>query len=81
MYLISSITLTSSLANISKKIGADWSDIQQSLRKDKRIGKHAYLTPGLGISGGNLERDLENILELVNKNRINKIHKKFFFKF
>ena len=42
LYLISSVSLTNSLANISKKIGADWSDIQQSLRKDKRIGKHAY---------------------------------------
>ena len=81
LYLISSVSLTNSLANISKKIGADWSDIQQSLRKDKRIGKHAYLTPGLGISGGNLERDLENILELVNKNKIDKIHKKFFLNF
>ena len=81
LYLISSVSLTNSLANISKKIGADWSDIQQSLRKDKRIGKHAYLTPGIGIAGGNLERDLENILELINKNKIDRIHKKFFLNF
>ena len=51
------------------------------MRKDKRIGKHAYLTPGIGIAGGNLERDLENILELINKNKIDRIHKKFFLNF
>ena len=29
---------------------------------DKRIGQHAYLNPGLGIAGGNLERDLATVV-------------------
>ena len=33
-----------------------------ALRLDKRIGPHAYLNPGLGIAGGNLERDLATVL-------------------
>jgi UDPglucose 6-dehydrogenase len=28
------------------------------LRLDRRIGAYAYISPGMGISGGNLERDL-----------------------
>ena len=57
-------------SNICKKIGANWNDIENSLRLDKRIGKFAYLKPGLGISGGNLERDLTNIINISKKCKI-----------
>ena len=30
----------------------------------REIGKHAYLSPGLGLAGGNLERDLKTLLDL-----------------
>jgi UDPglucose 6-dehydrogenase len=33
-------------------------EIAPALKLDRRIGPYAYLTPGLGIAGGNLERDL-----------------------
>jgi UDPglucose 6-dehydrogenase len=36
------------------------------LSLDKRIGKFAYLTPGLGLSGGNIERDLKTISDTRN---------------
>ena len=58
LFLASSVTLSNHIANVSSKIGADWKFIAECLRLDKRIGKHAYLQNGLGISGGNLERDL-----------------------
>lgn len=61
MYLISSVTVTNMLAEICSKVGADWSEIAPALRLDRRIGQHAYLSPGLGLSGGNLERDLATI--------------------
>jgi UDPglucose 6-dehydrogenase len=32
---------------------------------DKRIGEYAYLSPGLGISGGNIERDLRTLDNLA----------------
>ena len=37
------------------------------LKSDKRLGEFSYVQPGLGISGGNIERDLENIKSLVTK--------------
>lgn len=70
IFLISSITTTNIISNICKKIGAKWNDIEDSLRLDKRIGEFAYLKPGLGISGGNLERDLANVINVSKKNKI-----------
>ena len=61
MYLVSSISLTNVLAELCENIGADWSEIAPALKLDRRIGTHAYLTPGLGIAGGNLERDLASV--------------------
>jgi UDPglucose 6-dehydrogenase len=64
-FLVSSVSTTNMLAEICEKIGADWREIASALRLDKRIGPHAYLNPGLGISGGNLERDLVTMQNLA----------------
>jgi len=64
-FLVSSVSTTNMLAEICERIGADWQEIASALRLDKRIGPHAYLTPGLGIAGGNLERDLVTIQNLA----------------
>jgi UDPglucose 6-dehydrogenase len=60
--LVASVSVANTLAEVSETIGADWSEIVPALRLDKRIGPHAYLNPGLGIAGGNLERDLRTVL-------------------
>ena len=64
MFLVSSVSTTNVLAEICERIGADWQEIAPALRLDKRIGQSAYLKPGLGIAGGNLERDLNTIIKL-----------------
>jgi UDPglucose 6-dehydrogenase len=61
MYLVSTVSVTNMIAEVCEKIGADWSEIAPALKLDRRIGPYAYLAPGLGISGGNLERDLATI--------------------
>mgnify|MGYP001196161131 FL=1 len=68
LFLASAVTASNTLAEISEKIGANWADIKPSLKLDKRIGEYSYISPGLGISGGNLERDLRSILELGKEN-------------
>jgi len=70
IFLISSVTSTNLLSEISENIGANWLDISNALKLDKRIGKYAYLKPGLGISGGNLERDLETFKNFLKFNKI-----------
>ena len=67
MCLVASVTTANTLAEICEHIGADWSEIVPALRLDKRIGQNAYLQPGLGIAGGNLERDLATVLRYAQK--------------
>ncbi len=65
LFLVASVTTTNTLSEICESIGADWSEIQPALRLDRRIGQYAYLSPGLGIAGGNLERDLVTLKSLA----------------
>lgn len=67
LFLTSSVATTNTLAELCEKIGADWTEIVASLRLDARIGPRAYLTPGLGLAGGNLERDLQTFRSLANE--------------
>src|SRR5207253_8820951 len=67
MCLVSSVSVANTMAELCVKIGADWSEIVPALKLDKRIGEYAYLSPGLGIAGGNLERDLATVVSLANE--------------
>ena len=65
--LVASVSVANTLAELSERIGADWSEIAPALRLDRRIGAYSYLAPGLGIAGGNLERDLATVLRLSER--------------
>ena len=65
--LVASVSVANTLAEVSEAIGADWSEIVPALKLDKRIGGYAYLSPGLGIAGGNLERDLATVCQLADE--------------
>ena len=60
--LVASVTVANTLAELCEKIGADWSEIAPALKLDRRIGAYSYLSPGLGLAGGNLERDLATVI-------------------
>jgi UDPglucose 6-dehydrogenase len=62
--LVSSIGVANTLAELCEGIGAVWSEIAPALKLDRRIGPYAYLSPGLGIAGGNLERDLATVIRM-----------------
>ena len=70
MCLVATVTTANILAEVCESIGANWTEIIPALKLDKRIGEYAYLKPGLGISGGNLERDLATIISISRKNNI-----------
>ena len=67
MFLVASVSTANTLAELCEKIGADWSEIVPALKLDKRIGQYAYLAPGLGIAGGNLERDLATVCNFADR--------------
>ncbi len=66
MFLVSTVATTNMLAETCEAIGARWSEIAPALRLDRRIGEYAYLSPGLGISGGNLERDIATLRSMAS---------------
>jgi len=65
--LVASVSVANTLAELSERIGADWSEIVPALKLDRRIGAYSYLNPGLGLAGGNLERDLATVLRLAQE--------------
>ena len=67
MCLVASVSTANTLAELCEQIGADWSEIVPALKLDRRIGQYAYLGPGLGIAGGNLERDLATVCAFADR--------------
>ena len=65
--LVASVTVANVLAELSVSIGADWAEIVTAIRLDRRIDQFNYLSPGLGIASGNLERDLRTVLNLAGE--------------
>lgn len=63
--LVASVSVANTLAELCEGIGADWSEIAPALKLDRRIGPYSYLSPGLGIAGGNLERDLATVCRMA----------------
>lgn len=64
MCLVASVSVANTLAELCERIGADWDEIAPALKLDRRIGAYSYLSAGLGIAGGNLERDLATVIRL-----------------
>lgn len=69
-YLATSITFANHLADLCDVSGANIFDVVSGAKSDPRIGSKAYLSAGIGFSGGTLGRDLkvlENLNNLSNK--------------
>ncbi len=64
--LVASVWVANTLSEVCEHIGADWSEIAPALKLDRRIGAYSYLAPGLGIAGGNLERDLATVRRIAD---------------
>ena len=58
-FLATSITFMGEISDICELVSADARDVELGLRSDSRIGYKAYVSPGLGFSGGTLARDIK----------------------
>ena len=56
--LATQISLANELAMIGEGHGADTQLVAKAMKLDPRIGRNAYVRPGLGFAGGTLPRDL-----------------------
>lgn len=70
LYLATSVTFANTLADLCEATGASMAAITPALRADRRIGPAAYLRPGLGLAGGNLERDLIHLKSLAERSGV-----------
>jgi UDPglucose 6-dehydrogenase len=70
LYLSVSVTYANALADLCEATGASMAALIPALRGDQRIGPAAYIRPGLGIAGGNLERDLVHLRELARAKNV-----------
>jgi UDPglucose 6-dehydrogenase len=66
-FLSTSIVFVNHLADICESHKANIDDVIKGMKSDNRIGQKAYLSPGIGFSGGTLGRDLR-VLEKANNN-------------
>ena len=57
-FLATSISFINELSDLCEQVGADASGVAAILRADKRIGPHAFVSPGLGFAGGTLGREI-----------------------
>ncbi len=67
LLLASSVTTSNILSELCERNNANWRDVIPAIKLDKRIGKFSYINPGLGISGGNIERDIVTTIKLSKK--------------
>jgi UDPglucose 6-dehydrogenase len=65
-----SVAFSNEIARVCERTGADAKDVEAALRSDSRIGAHAYLSPGLGFSGGTLARDLRVLARIGADERL-----------
>jgi UDPglucose 6-dehydrogenase len=63
-FLANSIVFANHLADLCEVSGANILEVVSAAKSDPRIGPRAYLSAGIGFSGGTLGRDLKVLAEL-----------------
>lgn len=63
-FLAASISFINEIADLCETLGADPIEVARILKSDRRIGPHAFLSPGLGFAGGTLGREIRALQEL-----------------
>ena len=73
-FLATSISFVNELADLAEVCGADIREVTAALKRDRRIGPHAFLRPGPGFAGGTLGRDVQALRALGRRSGRNTVH-------
>jgi UDPglucose 6-dehydrogenase len=69
-FLANSISFINEIANLCEPVGANVLEVVKIMKLDQRIGKYAFLSPGLGFAGGTLGREIRALQKLGSSYKI-----------
>jgi UDPglucose 6-dehydrogenase len=69
-YLSTSISFINEISNLCETLDANAIEVARILKLDKRIGKYAFLSPGLGFAGGTLGREIRALQKLGSARQV-----------
>ncbi len=68
-YVANSVSFIGEIMQICDEYGADCYKIGKALKLDRRVGRYAYVMPGLGFNGGTVRRDVTLLRNLAEKKK------------
>jgi UDPglucose 6-dehydrogenase len=68
-YVASQVSFIGEIAQVCDDYGADCMSVSKALKLDRRVGRHAYVRPGLGFNGGTVARDVRLLVGLARRKR------------
>ena len=63
-FLAASISFINEIADLCDAVGADALEVVRAMKLDRRIGRRAFLSPGLGFAGGTLGREVRALQQV-----------------
>ena len=70
-FLASSITFINEISSICEYTNANAKEVEEGLKSETRIGRKAFLSPGIPFAGGTLGRDVNYLNEISKKMKLN----------
>ncbi|OGD66825.1 UDP-glucose 6-dehydrogenase [Candidatus Berkelbacteria bacterium RIFCSPHIGHO2_12_FULL_36_9] len=65
--LATQISFINSLANICERVGANVDEVAKGMKLDKRIGKYAFLSAGIGYGGSCFPKDVKALIQIARR--------------
>lgn len=65
--LATQISFINSIANICERVGANIEEVAEGMKLDKRIGKYAFLSAGIGYGGSCFPKDVKALVQIARK--------------
>jgi UDPglucose 6-dehydrogenase len=69
-FLANSISFINEIADLCESVGANTVEVTKIMKLDRRIGKYAFLNPGLGFAGGTLGREIRALQKLGSAHQV-----------
>lgn len=63
------VSFIGEIAQVCDEYGADAMPVSKALKLDRRVGRFAYVRPGLGFNGGTVARDVKLLVGLAQKKK------------